>query len=95
MIFQHYGITEAGGLAFAGTTESRRATATMARRIAREWVSWARRYVAEHPGDYPLVGVVRGLPADPVVEIQLHPCGRQDQLTRWDVSSSRASLILS
>lgn len=77
--YQHYGILADGTMAHAGVSTHKAANATAARKVRREWVKWATKYVAENLGDYPTAATVRALPVNPYVEVRMHPVGSPEQ----------------
>jgi len=86
---QHYAVHADGQLAYAGSTDARSITAASARGVHRAWVTWARRYVAENPGDYPLRTMVAELRRNPVVRMSLEPIGEPGRARVFELRRPR------
>ena len=89
---QHYAVHADGKLAYAGSSDVRGITATSARAVHRAWVAWARGYVAENPGDYPLRATVAGLRQNPIVRLTLEPIGEPGQARVFELRRPRGTV---
>lgn len=78
--YQTYGIDATGHLTHAGPNRVRRMNLRAAWRIQQSWERWRKRYLATHPGEYPL-----RTNTAPTVALRVHPVGQPQQCAeyRW------------
>lgn len=77
--YQTYGVDASGHVTHAGPHTVSRMTLRTAYYLQRSWLRWRRRYLATHPGNYPLRRVA------PTVALWAHPVGRPSECLeyRW------------
>lgn len=77
--YQVWGFDGGGRLTHAGVHRLQAVAAAEAKRVEANWRRWRKRYLAEHPGDYPLRHIGR------TVVLELHPVGCPGQLVGFKV----------